>query len=55
MALSIACWVRDTAIINNQRSLEYSVAFLNAIAKTSNYLNTSINGMRSFEYNQKYE
>jgi hypothetical protein len=55
MALSIACWVRDTAIINNQRSLEYSVAFLNAIAKTSNYLNTSINGMRSFEYNQKVE
>ena len=55
MSLAIACWVRDTAVINNERSLEYSKAFLSSIGKTSNYLNTSIDGMRQYEYNQKME
>ena len=42
MSLAIGCWVRDTAIINNERNLEYSKAFLTAITKEGNYLNTSI-------------
>ena len=53
MALAIACWVRDTAIINNERSLEYSRAFLNSISKSKNYLNTSISGMQQYEYSQR--
>ncbi len=55
MSLAIACWVRDTAVINNERNLEYSKAFLTSITKTSNYLNTSINGMRQYEYSQKIQ
>jgi hypothetical protein len=55
MSLAIACWVRDTAVINNERNLEYSKAFLSSITKTSNYLNTSINGMRQYEYSQRIQ
>ena len=42
MSLAIGCWVRDTAIINNERNLEYSKAFLSAITKAGNYLDTSV-------------
>ena len=31
MAAAIGCWVRDTAIIENQRDVEYKKAFLNSI------------------------
>jgi hypothetical protein len=44
MSLAIGCWVRDTAIINNERNLEYSKAFLTAITKAGNYLDTSVRG-----------
>jgi phage FluMu gp28-like protein len=50
MSLAIGCWVRDTAVINNERNLEYSKAFLNSIIKSSNYLETSI---RSFQNEDK--
>jgi phage FluMu gp28-like protein len=50
MSLAIGCWVRDTAIINNERNLEYSKAFLSAITKEGNYLNTSI---RQFQNEDK--
>jgi len=49
MSLAIGCWVRDTAIINNERNLEYSKAFLGAITKGGSYLNTSIQGFRNEE------
>jgi hypothetical protein len=55
MSLAIACWVRDTAVINNERNLEYSKAFLASITKTSSHLNTSINGMRQYEYGQRIQ
>lgn len=53
MSLAIACWVRDTAVVSNERNLEYSKAFLTSIGKSNNTLNTSIDGMRQYEYNQK--
>jgi hypothetical protein len=53
MSLAIACWVRDTAIINNERNLEYSKAFLGALTNSRNYLNTTIPGMQGYEYEQK--
>jgi hypothetical protein len=55
MAMAIACWIRDTAIINNDRNLEYSRAMISSIGKTSSYLNTSIKGMRQYEKAQEYE
>jgi len=53
MSLAIGCWVRDTAVINNQRNLEYSKAFLGAISTNRSTINTSINGMIGYEYKQK--
>lgn len=55
MSAAIACWVRDTAVINNERNLEYSKAFLSAIGTTRSYLNTSINGMQNYENSQRIE
>lgn len=49
MSMAIACWVRDTAIINNERNLEYSKAFLGAISKTGNYLDTTVRGFQNEE------
>jgi hypothetical protein len=49
MSLAIGCWVRDTAIINNERNLEYSKAFLGAITKTGNYLDSTIRGFQNEE------
>ena len=45
MACAVGCWVRDTALTNNQRDLEYKKAFLGAITKSSHELDTRINGM----------
>ena len=45
MACAVGCWIRDTALANSQRDLEYNKAFLGAITKTSNELDTRINGM----------
>ena len=53
MSLAIACWVRDTAIINNERNMEYSKAFLDSISRSKNYLNSSIDGMKQYEVSQR--
>ena len=45
MALAIGCWVRDTAIIENRRDMEYTRAALTAITTYNKTLNTSIDGM----------
>jgi hypothetical protein len=45
MACAIGCWVRDTAILENQRDLEYTKAFLNTMTKTGAKLDTTIPGM----------
>ena len=46
LALSIACWVRDTTLINTQKDVEYTKAILNTISKSNVILNTAINGMQ---------
>ena len=45
MALAVGCWVRDTALSTNQRDAEYAKAFVGAITKSSNELDTRIKGM----------
>jgi len=45
MALAIACWVRDTTLINSQKDLQLNLAILNSISKGKTVLNTSIPGM----------
>jgi len=49
MALAIACWVRDTTLINNQKDIELNLAILKSISVGKTVLNTSIPGM----YNNK--
>lgn len=53
MAAAIACWVRDTAIINTERNTEYTKALLGAMYSSRTVFNTSINGMKDFDYNQR--
>jgi hypothetical protein len=55
MSMAIGCWVRDTAIINNERNLEYSKAFLSAITKGGNYLDTTIRGFQHEEKLRKQQ
>ena len=45
MACAIGCWVRDTAIIENQRDSAYKKAMLGAIMRSDSVLDTSIPGM----------
>ena len=45
MAAAIGCWVRDTAIIENQRDIAYKKAFLNAMITNKTHLDTRIPGM----------
>lgn len=44
MAASIGCWVRDTAIVENKRDIEYKKAFLNAMITTNTTLDTRAPG-----------
>ena len=44
-ACAIGCWVRDTALAVNEREAEYAKAFVGAITKSTNELDTRINGM----------
>jgi len=48
MALAIACWVRDTAIIQNQRDICYKEALLNSIVYANTNFNTKMPGMSGY-------
>ena len=45
MACAVGCWVRDTALAVNQRDAEYAKAFVGAITRSTNELDTRIKGM----------
>jgi hypothetical protein len=49
MASAIGCWVRDTALVENQRSLEYKKTFIDSMMISKTSLNTSIPGMNSYK------
>jgi hypothetical protein len=44
MSLAIACWVRDTALTENQREIEYRKAMITSVFKTTTTMNTQIKG-----------
>lgn len=52
MSMAIACWVRDTALVTNQRDMEYKKAFINSIMTRKTTLNTSIPGMLEYDKEQ---
>ena len=49
MALAIACWVRDTAIIASKRGEELQKAMLNSMVYTNTVLNTNIRGQVGYD------
>jgi hypothetical protein len=49
IALSIGCWVKDTALTINQRNAEYATVLIDAMLRTNSTLNTSIPGMREYK------
>ncbi len=48
MSLAIACWVRDTAILTNSRSVEYSKACLDSMIVANTKINTKIPGQMGY-------
>ena len=49
MACAIGCWVKDTALAINHRSIEYSRAFLSSMASSDRKMNTAIPGMEGYK------
>jgi len=49
MALSIGCWVRDTALQVNKRELEYKKALLNSMIVSNTTINTTVKGMQGYK------
>ena len=48
IACAIGCWVRDTALMDNKKAIEYRKAFLNTMTKSNTMLNTTIKGMSGY-------
>ena len=55
MALAIACWVRDTALQNNSRELNYKKAFVDAIYTSKKTMNTQIKGQLGYKRNDIFD
>ena len=49
MACAIGCWVRDTALIENKRNIEYNKAFLATMVSAKTKINTTIKGMQGYK------
>ena len=54
MALAIACWVRDTALIKNKKDQQYNKALLNSMCLASTKMNTNIAGMEGYDVKQDF-
>ena len=55
MALAIACWVRDTAIQNSSRDLNYQKAFVDAIITSKTTMNTQIKGQIGYKESNSFD
>ena len=49
MSFAIGCWVRDTALQENKKALEYSKIFLSSMTVSNRKLNTSISGQEGYK------
>jgi hypothetical protein len=49
VACAIGCWVRDTALLENKKAVEYRKALLNTMTKSNTIINTTIKGMSGYE------
>ena len=57
MSLAIACWVRDTALTENEKDAAYKKAMLNGLMKSTTTMNTQIKGQKFYNetFEQKHE
>ena len=55
MACAIGCWVRDTALIENKRNIEYNKAFLATMVAAHTTMNTTIKGMKGYKNDSVFE
>ena len=49
MSLSIACWVRDTAIEVDQRDVAYKKAMMDGMFLANTKMNTAIKGQEGYD------
>jgi len=57
MSLAIACWVRDTALTENERDMAYKKAMLGGVFKSTTTMNTQIKGQKFYNetFNEKHQ
>ena len=55
MAMAIACWVRDTALVGDKREMEYRKAMLAGMTKSSSTFHTAIPGQTGYSKQREYE
>ena len=57
MSLAIACWVRDTALSENERDMAYKKAMLGGVFKSTTTMNTQIKGQKFYKetFHEKHE
>lgn len=49
MSCAIACWVRDTALVTNQRDLDYTRSFLGSVISTNKKLDSEVSNIDVFK------
>jgi len=49
ISFAIGCWVRDTVIVESQKSIEYSKQFISSISISQTNLSTTIPGMQGHQ------
>jgi len=57
MSLAIACWVRDTALTENEKDMAYKKAMLGGLMKSTTTMNTQIKGQNFYKqtFHEKHE
>tara|TARA_R110000744_G_C19311386_1_gene556752 strand:+ start:12 stop:1352 length:1341 start_codon:yes stop_codon:yes gene_type:complete len=57
MSLAIACWVRDTALTENEKDMAYKKAMIGGLMKSTTTMNTQIKGQDFYKetFNEKHE
>jgi len=55
MAMAIACWVRDTALVGDKRETEYRKAILSGMTKSSSTFHTQIPGQVGYSKTDEYK
>lgn len=58
IAFALACWIRDTAVVQNTRKKQYNQAILSSIRKSRTNINTKINNLSGYDnktMNLKFE